>query len=70
MGRSRTMNSTKFIVYKNKLETYKKKERGDKNYEMQIESEAEHNIQECEITKLLYVKNCDKKVVGNMSSIY
>ena len=53
------MNLTKFIVYKNQL-----------NQNMEIENQQFINIQECPISKNLYISNCDKKVIGNLSSIY
>lgn len=27
-------------------------------------------MQNCEITKLYYIQNCDKKIMGNISSMY
>ena len=62
MGRSRTMNDTRFIVYKNNLK--------DLNDLGEYNDLSLKNMQDCAITKSLYIKNCDKKITGNMSSIY
>ena len=58
MGRSRTMNSTAFSIYKSGIQEYA----------------AEHgrmqDIKSSGLSRVLYTRNCDKKVAGNMSSIY
>jgi len=57
MGRSRTMNSTRFTIYKSRI----------------ADGEARNgviDIKESQLTRALYVRNCDCKVAGNLSSIY
>ena len=59
MGRSRTMNDTYFAIYKS-----------DILEEMEGKGEVARNIRSLELTKLLYETNCDRKMAGNISSIY
>ncbi|VEU36572.1 unnamed protein product [Pseudo-nitzschia multistriata] len=59
MGRSRTMNRTYFTIYKSDIPDG-----------MDGEGGATNNIRELELTRLLYVTNCDRKMAGNISSIY
>ena len=56
MGRSRTMNETRFTIYKHEL--------------AEGEADGEADIKELALTRKLYVRNCDCKVAGNLSSIY
>lgn len=56
MGRSRTMNDTLFTIYKSGIE-------GEG-------TEEARDIKELELTRQLYVRNCDQKMAGNLSSIY
>lgn len=58
MGRSRTMNQTYFTIYKSDIP------------EGMNTDGSSHNIRESELTRLLYVTNCDRKMAGNISSIY
>lgn len=58
MGRSRTMNETKFTIYKSGVTD---------------SSSLDHgllNIKVHPLTRELYIKNCDSKMAGNISSIY
>jgi hypothetical protein len=56
MGRSRTMNDTQFSIYMSGIAS---------------EHEAGvRNIRSQELTRQLYVRNCDHKMAGNLSSIY
>eukprot|EP00536_Pseudo-nitzschia_multiseries_P000059 jgi/Psemu1/321429/estExt_fgenesh1_pg.C_20043 len=59
MGRSRTMNQTYFTIYKSDIPDG-----------MDGEGKSTQNIRELELTRLLYVTNCDRKMAGNISSIY
>lgn len=59
MGRSRTMNQTYFTIYKSDIPDGMNEEGG-----------LSHNIRKSELTRLLYVTNCDRKMAGNISSIY
>jgi len=59
MGRSRTMNNTYFAIYKSDIPEG-----------MEGKGELARNIRNLELTKLLYVTNCDRKMAGNISSIY
>ena len=56
MGRSRTMNDTQFTIYKSELEEEPVKGMQD--------------IKMLPLTRQLYVRNCDCKMAGNLSSIY
>lgn len=60
MGRSRTMNATTFSIYKNNIPTGLVAE----------QSCGLGDIKKQPLTKLLYTRNCDCKVAGNLSSIY
>eukprot|EP00930_Biecheleria_cincta_P037281 TRINITY_DN25573_c0_g1_i1.p1 TRINITY_DN25573_c0_g1~~TRINITY_DN25573_c0_g1_i1.p1 ORF type:complete len:2388 (+),score=410.29 TRINITY_DN25573_c0_g1_i1:162-7325(+) len=64
MGRSRTMNDTKFAVYKSGM--------NGKGRVMQDGSEREgsQDIKKLALTRELYMRNCDRKMAGNLSSIY
>jgi len=59
MGRSRTMNYTHFNIYKSDIPE-----------EMNCEGALARNIRNLKLTRLLYVTNCDRKMAGNISSIY
>jgi hypothetical protein len=58
MGRSRTMNETTFSIYKSGIPKDMVKQGGV------------HDIKKQELTRHLYVHNCDCKIAGNISSIY
>eukprot|EP00928_Gymnodinium_smaydae_P100356 TRINITY_DN9823_c2_g4_i1.p1 TRINITY_DN9823_c2_g4~~TRINITY_DN9823_c2_g4_i1.p1 ORF type:complete len:2328 (+),score=476.05 TRINITY_DN9823_c2_g4_i1:208-6984(+) len=58
MGRSRTMNDTLFAIYKNKID--------EKDGVLGVP----RDIKESPLTRKLYVRNCDCKMAGNLSSIY
>ena len=57
MGRSRTMNDTLFTIYKSGIEP------GAPDQEV-------CDIKQLELTRQLYVRNCDQKMAGNLSSVY
>jgi hypothetical protein len=59
MGRSRTMNETTFSIYKSGIPDG-----------MVKEGVGAHDIKKQALTRLLYVRNCDCKMAGNISSIY
>lgn len=59
MGRSRTMNETTFSIYKNKIPAG-----------LVDETRGLADIKEHPLTKVLYTRNCDSKMAGNLSSIY
>ncbi len=59
MGRSRTMNQTYFTIYKSDIPEG-----------INEDGRSSHNIRESQLTRLLYVTNCDRKMAGNISSIY
>ena len=59
MGRSRTMNETTFSIYKNKIPPG-----------LVEEDCGLGDIKEQHLTKVLYTRNCDCKMAGNLSSIY
>lgn len=59
MGRSRTMNDTTFCIYKNNIPAG-----------LVDESLGLGDIKTQPLTKLLYTRNCDCKMAGNLSSIY
>jgi len=59
MGRSRTMNNTVFSIYMS----------GILPSFLHDASEAK-DIKSLELTKILYTTNCDRKIAGNISSIY
>ena len=56
MGRSRTMNDTHFSIYMSGIEADDAMGIGD--------------IKKQPLTRQLYVRNCDQKMAGNLSSIY
>ena len=59
MGRSRTMNETTFSIYKNNIP------------DGMVEADAGlGDIKKQPLTKLLYTRNCDHKMAGNLSSIF
>ena len=61
MGRSRTMNETRFSVYKSDIP------------EEMLAEQAHKGLQDIKLqtfTRHLYVHNCDCKMAGNLSSIY
>lgn len=60
MGRSRTMNDTAFSIYKSGLSATSVGEG----------SSLTQDIKKHAITRDLYVRNCDCKIAGNISSIY
>lgn len=57
MGRSRTMNSTMFSIYK-------------KDIHAEMAAEGTGEIKHHPLTRHLYTRNCDSKMAGNLSSIY
>ena len=57
MGRSRTMNDTCFTIYKSDMNPAEC-------------APGMRPIREVPLTRRLYVKNCDLRVAGNLSSIY
>lgn len=59
MGRSRTMNDTTFSIYKNNIPAG-----------LVEEDSGLGDIKKQPLTKLLYTRNCDHKMAGNLSSIY
>ena len=59
MGRSRTMNETTFSIYKNNIPPG-----------LVEENSGLGDIKKQPLTKLLYTRNCDCKMAGNLSSIY
>ncbi|KAL7554568.1 hypothetical protein ACHAWF_019036 [Thalassiosira exigua] len=59
MGRSRTMNETTFSIYKDNIPV------GFVNGESGL-----GDIKKQPLTTALYTKNCDRKMAGNLSSIY
>lgn len=59
MGRSRTMNETTFSIYKNNIP----------DGLVQADSGL-GDIKKQPLTKILYTRNCDQKMAGNLSSIY
>ena len=56
MGRSRTMNHTRFCIYKKGISLH------DEAGMLDIKTQP--------LTRLLYQRNCDQKMAGNLSSIY
>jgi len=59
MGRSRTMNDTTFSIYKSNIPA-----------DMIKGNNGLGDIKTLPLTRLLYTKNCDCKMAGNLSSIY
>jgi hypothetical protein len=60
MGRSRTMNDTRFSIYKSGIPAELLAPAG----------RGAIDIKKQELTRQLYVLNCDSKMAGNLSSIY
>jgi hypothetical protein len=58
MGRSRTMNDTLFTIYKSGIS------------EAELTMGGACDIKKHSLTRQLYVRNCDLKMAGNVSSIY
>jgi hypothetical protein len=58
MGRSRTMNDTLFTIYKNGISSE------------DLIGGGACDIKKHSLTRQLYVRNCDLKMAGNISSIY
>lgn len=58
MGRSRTMNETKFSIYKSGV------------VENSTSLSGARDIKKQDLTRALYIHNCDCKMAGNISSIY
>ena len=56
MGRSRTMNGTRFLIFTSQLAAGAPTEEAD--------------IKQHPLTRTLYVRNCDCKMAGNLSSAY
>ncbi|CAE8670279.1 unnamed protein product [Polarella glacialis] len=63
MGRSRTMNETYFAIYKSKMTL-------DRNTLDGTSGGGVCDIKKLPLTRELYVRNCDSKMAGNLSSIY
>jgi hypothetical protein len=59
MGRSRTMNETMFSIYKSGIED-----------RANCGEVCAHDIKSQELTRELYVRNCDSKMAGNISSLF
>jgi hypothetical protein len=59
MGRSRTMNDTVFSIYKSDIPT-----------DMMERCRGPFDIKKQELTRRLYIHNCDCRMAGNISSIY
>jgi len=59
MGRSRTMNQTAFSIYKSGI-----------TFETAEQSAGATEIKKHRLTRALYIKNCDRIMAGNISSIY
>ena len=59
MGRSRTMNDTVFCIYKSNIRNA-----------MTDEDSPAHDIKGQALTRELYIRNCDSKMAGNISSIF
>jgi hypothetical protein len=59
MGRSRTMNETVFSIYKSGLED-----------RMDCSEQSATDIKSQSLTQELYVRNCDNKMAGNISSMF
>lgn len=60
MGRSRTMNETLFTIYKSDIP----------KVDCADGSRVAVDIKKLPLTRQLYVRNCDCKMAGNLSSIY
>ena len=59
MGRSRTMNTTSFSIYKRDIPA-----------DLAVSTESPCEIKNHPLTRHLYTRNCDCKMAGNLSSIY
>jgi len=80
MGRSRTMNETRFSIYKKDIPEEEMEAIEASRALVRVpsdEMEAHHrvgeplwDIKKHPLTRRLYVKNCDRKIIGNLSSIY
>ena len=68
MGRSRTMNDTQFAIYKSGLPQSETATGGLR--EGGHSSGGARDIKKLPLTRQLYVSNCDRKIAGNLSSIY
>ena len=66
MGRSRTMNDTLFTIYKSGLTGAD----GAGGEGAGGEGAGATDIKQHALTRTLYVRNCDQKMAGNLSSIY
>lgn len=66
MGRSRTMNATKFTIYKAPIASAG----GGAVEAPEAQPGVLRDIKELPLTRQLYVQNCDQKMAGNLSSIY
>eukprot|EP00959_Pyramimonas_sp_CCMP1952_P006682 139560-Pyramimonas_sp.AAC.1 len=62
MGRSRTMNYTRFAIYIAEQTSSSSSAAGGSGVLSDIKKHA--------LTRELYVRNCTRKIVGNLSSIY
>jgi hypothetical protein len=62
MGRSRTMNDTQFSIYTSAVSPNDARDASSGGGMQDIKAHA--------LTRLLYIKNCDRKIAGNLSSIY
>jgi hypothetical protein len=63
MGRSRTMNDTLFSIYKSHIPP-------ELRATAAAAAAGPADIKAHGLTRLLYVRNCDRKMAGNLSSIY
>ena len=80
MGRSRTMNATRFSIYKSGLEVgggavvstgmLEVGGGGSRADALPPAPSGYVDIKELALTRQLYVHNCDRKMAGNLSSIY
>ena len=61
MGRSRTMNATRFTIFTSRIEEGNSAGGGGSGL---------CDIKSHPLTRVLYVQNCDSKMAGNLSSIY
>ena len=59
MGRSRTMNETVFSIYKSGLDD-----------RMDCQDETATDIKCQDLTRELYIRNCDSRMAGNISSMF
>merc|ERR1712185_671199 len=75
MGRSRTMNDTRFSIYKSgapaaPAATTPRTAAAAASPTRGTGAGRFQDIKKLELTRALYVKNCDQKMAGNLSSIY